>query len=191
MSQCKKCGKFIGKNHHICAGLAWNSGKTKETDQRINYDRPTSFKKGQIGLRLGKKASKETKIKLRKSHLGQRAWNEGIKQLQTTGDKNPNWKGGITPENHKIRTSLEMKLWRKAVFERDNFICQKTSIVGGKLHPHHINNFADFPELRLAIDNGITLSEKSHKEFHKRYGNKNNTREQLLIFLDKKYGNKI
>lgn len=28
----------------------WNTGKTKETDQRLNYDRPTKFKRGQNSL---------------------------------------------------------------------------------------------------------------------------------------------
>ena len=31
--------------------------------------------------------------------------------------------------------------------------------------------------------NGITLNDKAHKEFHKKYGNKNNTKEQLEEFL--------
>jgi hypothetical protein len=100
------------------------------------------------------------------------------------GEKSPSWKGGITPENSKIRTSTEYLLWRKAIFIRDNFICQKYKIRGGDLHVHHINNFADFPEIRLAIDNGVTLSKKAHKEFHKKYGYKNNTKEQLEEFLN-------
>jgi len=37
---------------------------------------------------------------------------------------------------------------------------------------------------RFAIDNGITLSKKSHKEFHDKYGQENNTREQLIQFLE-------
>lgn len=91
---------------------------------------------------------------------------------------------GITPENKLIRNSIEYKLWRKSCFERDNFTCQKTGISGGNLVVHHINNFSDKIELRFAIDNGITLSKKSHNEFHKKYGNKNNTKEQLVEFFN-------
>ena len=82
------------------------------------------------------------------------------------------WKGGISKQNEKMRKGIEFRLWREAVFARDNFTCQKYGIKGGELHPHHIQNFAQYPELRFAIDNGITLSEKAHKEFHKKYGNK-------------------
>jgi hypothetical protein len=53
----------------------------------------------------------------------------------------------------------------------------------GKLHAHHIKNIAQFPEIRLAIDNGVTFSKKAHEEFHKKYGRKNNTLEQLNEFL--------
>ena len=101
----------------------------------------------------------------------------------STGELSHHWLGGITSKNHKDRTSTEAMLWRKSCLERDNFICQKTGQSGGKLHVHHINNFSEFIELRFSIDNGITLSEKSHRLFHKIYGNTNNTREQLEEFL--------
>ena len=101
------------------------------------------------------------------------------------GNKSYLWKGGITPKNKKIRVSIEYRLWREAVFARDNWTCQKTEQRGGKLVAHHIQNFADFPELRFAIDNGITLSKKAHKEFHKIYGVDNNNKGQLEEFLER------
>lgn len=96
------------------------------------------------------------------------------------------WKAkdtGYTSENKKLRMNKKWRDWRKAVFTKDNWTCQKYKIKSGRLHPHHIQNFAEFPELRFEIDNGITLSEKAHKEFHKIYGYKNNTKEQLEEFL--------
>ena len=133
----------------------------------------------------GKKQSEETKLKLRLINIGKKQSKETIEKrvIQFRGEKHWNWKGNNIRENQRIRGSLECKLWRKAIFEKDNFTCQKYGIRGGNLVVHHINNFADFPELRLAIDNGITLSEKAHKEFHHKYGNKNNTKQQLEEFL--------
>ena len=99
------------------------------------------------------------------------------------GEKGSNWRGGITPENKKLRNGIQFRLWREAVFARDNWTCQKYGIRGGTLHPHHIQNFAKYPELRFAIDNGITMSEKAHREFHKKYGSINNSIDQINDFL--------
>lgn len=100
------------------------------------------------------------------------------------GRNGSNWKGGASKLNHIIRSSIEFRLWRESVFARDNWTCQKYKIKGGFLHPHHIKNFAEYPELRFAIDNGITFSKKAHDEFHKKYGRKNNTLEQVIEFLN-------
>lgn len=73
------------------------------------------------------------------------------------------WKGGITPLNLIIRNSLEYLNWRKAVFERDNYTCQKCFKRGVYLQAHHIKPFSKFPDDRLKIDNGLTLCRKCHK----------------------------
>ena len=106
----------------------------------------------------------------------------GKKRPNISGKNNYNWKNGITPENDKIRHSIEMRLWREAVFARDNWTCQKCNKIGGKLQAHHIFNFAEHSDIRFAIDNGITLCKKCHIEFHKKYGKKNNTIGQLVEF---------
>lgn len=80
------------------------------------------------------------------------------------GENNHFWKGGVTPINQKIRSSRECKLWRTAVFERDNYTCIWCGDNGwGNLEADHIKPFALYPELRFAIDNGRTLCKSCHK----------------------------
>lgn len=67
----------------------------------------------------------------------------------------------------RIRNSGEYKEWRDAVFARDNFTCQHCKKQGGKLNAHHIKPFKDYPELRLDIDNGITLCYDCHCAVHR------------------------
>lgn len=116
---------------------AWNKGKTKKDYPQFSN---SGVKKGNS------------------------PWNKGTIGLQAM-EKHPNWKGGITPLNVKIRTSREYNLWRIAVFERDGYAC----ILGGKEHGNklnadHIKPFSTHPELRFAIDNGRTLCVSCHLE---------------------------
>ena len=143
----------------------------------------------------GYKHSDETRKKLVTSHIGNKSGSGNKGKVTSTevrkkisesskGEKGNNWKGGITSVNNSIRRSIETRLWRESVFSRDNWTCQKYGIKGGVLHAHHIQNFAQYSDLRFAIDNGITLSDKAHKEFHKKYGIRNNTREQIEEFIN-------
>jgi len=189
-------GQFV-KGHNLGGKLS-NKIKKKMSIALKGKKRKPLSEKAKKHLSLfwkGKKKSKKHTQKIRLAKLGKNNPNFGksfIMKEETKrkisetrlGKKNWMWKGGITSKNIKIRGSLDYRLWRKSVFERDNFTCQKYGISGGLLNAHHINNFADFPELRTSIENGITLSEKAHKEFHYIYGNKNNTKEQLLEFLN-------
>lgn len=198
---CFNTGRTHFKKGHIVS-----EEHKKKLSKLMKEKWETGQLKSHLSCNKGKHLSEEHRRKLSESHKGCVPWNKGKKWPEAkkwlkpfpkgnipwvkgkidfmAGEKHWNWKGGITPENHKIRTSIEFKLWRKSVFERDNFTCQKYGIKGSKLCAHHINNFKDFPELRFAIDNGITLSEKAHQEFHKKYGFKNNTKEQIEEFFN-------
>ena len=108
-----------------------------------------------------------------------------FKKGENMGINNNNYKGGITPINKLIRSSSEYREWRKKVFNKNNFTCQKCKDnKGGNLVAHHIQNFYTNPELRFIIDNGITLCVKCHNEFHTLYGTKHNNQEQLTEFLN-------
>lgn len=94
-------------------------------------------------------------------------------RISRKGKNNPHWKDGISPENVRIRASIECRLWRETVFARDNWTCQgenhppnlpRRNGEGKKvyLEAHHIKSFAKYPELRFAIDNGLTLCRDCH-----------------------------
>jgi 5-methylcytosine-specific restriction endonuclease McrA len=91
------------------------------------------------------------------------------RNIHNTGSNNKRWKGGITPINFKIRNSTQYKLWRKAVFERDNYTCVWCGDKNGVghrviLNADHIKPFAYYPELRLNVNNGRTLCLDCHKK---------------------------
>lgn len=105
------------------------------------------------GNMKGKNLTKEHRKKISSAH----------KKLVENG-KHHLWKGGITPINQAIRNSIEYKLWREAVFKRDNWTCIFCLQRGGELEADHIKRFSDYPELRFAIDNGRTLCKECHKK---------------------------
>lgn len=165
--------------------IPWNKGK-KFPGIGGRKKGCSSWNKGIIGIY---KTSEETKRKISEKLKGRKKSDETRKRSSISARKGKDcnlWNGGTTLINKKIRASLEYVLWRKSVFERDNYTCQKTGIKGGTLHPHHIKNFAEYPELRFSIDNGITLNKESHKEFHNKYGRKGNNYKQLQEYLNLK-----
>jgi hypothetical protein len=94
-----------------------------------------------------------------------------------------NWRGGLTPENARIRHSFEMKQWRESVFKRDNYSCIKCDQYGGTLRAHHQYGFHNRKNLRSIVSNGITLCKDCHEEFHSIFGKLNNSPIQVMKFL--------
>ena len=138
--------------------LAWKKNKGK----KHSADRIEKNRLGHLGIKKELSSDSLLKIKLRMS-----------------GEGNPNWRGGVTNSGKRLRSLREYRIWREAVFGRDDYTCVQCGIKGGYLEADHIKQFALFPELRLDVNNGRTLCLECHKSldpFRKR-----------LYFVKEKY----
>ena len=106
----------------------------------------------------------QTKEARRRNGLSNPPPRQNVKNI-ARGPDHYNWKGGATPENTRIRLSLEMRQWRQAVFERDNYTCQMCGQRGGDMHADHIKAFSLFPDLRFEVGNGRTLCVPCHRAY--------------------------
>ena len=148
---------FIGRKH---------TPETREKMRLAKLKNPTKYWKGKerpkteewrkkISLaNKGRKHSIESRIKMSKN--------------VPRGSNHHWWKGGIADKNEVERRTLEYKLWREAVFARDNWTCQECGHQNKKgirknLNAHHIKSFSKHKELRTSIENGITLCEDCHR----------------------------
>lgn len=82
------------------------------------------------------------------------------------GHHHPRWKGGVTEESQRERSSARSVEWRRAVFARDDYTCQECGQRGYKLNAHHIKGWADYPNLRFELSNGVTLCKSCHERIH-------------------------
>jgi len=82
-------------------------------------------------------------------------------------EKHNHYVDGKAAERSSARVAemgrLDYRLWREAVFARDNFTCQDCGQRGGRLEADHIKPYSLFPDLRPDVDNGRTLCRPCHR----------------------------
>lgn len=145
-------------------------------------DDPYASFRGRVSTFKGKRHTEEAKQKMRdasrgnKNRKGKNHTYESKQRMSKTkrelnsacsGERHHSYKDGKVAERRGIRFSTEYKRWRYDVFARDGFTRQQCGDTkGGNLVAHHIKAFANYPELRFSIDNGITLCNKCHDAIH-------------------------
>lgn len=152
---------------------AWNKGLDKSGHPSINR---IGFQKGHKPFsnwdHVNKKIKDDPEFYYRwlESKQGQIPWNKGINKKQypngiASGPKHGNWKGV-----GKIRDLEAYRDFRKEMFKRDAYTCQKCGSKK-KIELHHIIAVKDSPELIFEPSNVITLCHDCHTQTEN-YGSK-------------------
>ena len=89
----------------------------------------------------------------------------------------------LTDEERKQGRNIEgYKKWTDEIKKQANWTCEVCGKHGGNMNAHHLDGYNWCKEKRVDINNGICLCEQCHREFHKIYGQGNNTKEQYIEF---------
>ena len=154
----------------------WNKGLTKHNSQILKKQGKEHSKrmKGRKGNRKsidamrntnkGKKRNKKIRENIAKGRKGIIFSKEHKENLakSMTGEKNPNWIGGITPEYSSRFNKSIWKNIRRLVLQRDNYTCKKCKIKQKILDVHHKKPWRFSKDDNSA--NLISLCRKCHRK---------------------------
>lgn len=120
----------MSETHKKNGNGKWNKGKkhSEETKRNKSESLKLAYKEGRMKGNKGNKLTKEQRLEISKRMKGKNA---------------PNYKGGVTPINMRLRGCTQYKIWREEVYKRDNFTCIWCGDDrGGNLEPDHIISFS-------------------------------------------------
>ena len=175
-SWCKKCEQEYNNNRyeHNCnyCGKTYRSGRKTSKGCKDCWD-------DKIGA-IGSKALNAIDWSGKNNPM------YGIKRF---GEENHNYNPNKTDEERESQRHIKgYEEWRDSVYTRDNFTCKCCGDnKGGNLNAHHLNSYSWYKEGRTDVENGITLCDSCHKEFHSIYSYFNNTKQQFEQFLFNKF----
>lgn len=99
------------------------------------------------------------------------AWagKEGAHKI--SGAKSHLFNPSLTKEDRLPRRNLvEVREWRKSIWDRDNYTCDLCGDRGGSIVAHHLNCWASYKDQRYNVNNGVTLCKSCHHSFHMSLG---------------------
>ncbi|HEC66953.1 MAG TPA: hypothetical protein ENI23_16885 [bacterium] len=118
-------------------------------------------------------------------NCGCRALCEACVLELNSGSNSKHWNSDLTENQRNTQyggRSPKYKEWSKTILRKANYTCQLCGKKGGKLSAHHLYNWADYPDKRFDLSNGVAICRGHHIEFHRIYGKGNNTPEQFSEF---------
>jgi hypothetical protein len=196
---------FVSNGRKYCCRLCYTNsknGKQLSETIRAHMRGHPAWNKGKRGI-----FSPETLEQMRISHLGKSPANKGIAMTpqqkrrisqatkgikkpslsisarKRVGPLSPRWKGGLTPQSLRLRHNIQTQEWRRAVFARDDYVCQFCFQRGGRLNAHHLFRVSQYPSLIWELGNGITLCEDCHRFYHS-HGTDPTTWHLNMLYLE-------
>ena len=191
--RCDTIKRQMAKYGHSCCKRCFGKEKSFSEAQKARTDNRSHAH------------SDETKLLLSALKKGKPSWNKGLnvsdervkKNAEATkkaklknpsiGNKNPNWKGGISAIPKAFPP--ELKKWmafRAELIKREYGQCYKCNerFFSNQLDIHHLASRKKYPELEYDELNCVTLCKGCHKQFHKIYGVKNFTPLQWQSWIN-------
>lgn len=157
--KCPMCGEHVSwDNKTFCS----KECRTKDQKgKKLSEEHKKSLSLAKIGKRPLHfiEQAEEIRKKLSKALMGK-------PQPWMRGKKHPNYVDGGKEkwERQKAMGRVEYKIWRRAVFARDDYTCVICHKKGVRLNADHIQPWALFPELRYELSNGRTLCVCCHRK---------------------------
>jgi len=166
-------GKKLTKEHkdNISKGVNKPEVINKIAEASLGREPWNKGTKGvMIAWNKGVPMSEKTKEKISISRIGKYMGEEHWKWIKNRNELK-------RAEASEERRSPAYKYWRKQVYERDGHKCKiNNNDCSGRIEAHHILGFAQYPELRYEVNNGITLCHFHHPK-------KRKEEEELVSFF--------
>lgn len=167
-------------------------GRQKVSEATTGERNPMYGRRGENNPNFGKKCpehsermkgynpSEETRKKISEGKRGKNNPMYGMRK-----ELSPSYNPSISDIDRQDRRAYpEYDEWRINVYKRDNYTCQCCGdSKGGNLNAHHLEAYRNNPDMRTLLENGLTLCEECHVDFHRQYGYGNNTNEQFEEFM--------
>lgn len=157
---CSRCGAPVTRRQAVID--KYTSRYCSTACKAAAYNKHVALKCTICGKEYERHPSDMKKTAGAGSFCSKKCRGQAMSEMQK-GDRNPFWRGGVSPQNKLIRNGKMMMNWRKAVFERDNYTCKVCGKRGGQLHAHHIVEFHK-DRLNFDVNNGLTAHARCHYE---------------------------
>jgi hypothetical protein len=126
--KCSYCGKdFIDNKHKNIKYCSRKCSSKSQVNKEIKSSTRNKISQALMKYYKTNTVSMKTRIKISNSLKGKKSYL---------------WKDGRYPIVMVIRDVMKYKLWRKEVFERDNYTCYECGKMGVYLVAHHIKSFS-------------------------------------------------